>query len=164
MDHDLAALLASYSFESHPEGGSYLETYRSECESSFVGFTGLRSSCTGIYFLLKEGEFSSLHRIKSDEMWHFYLGGPLEIIEVTPEGRLISTILGKDFNNNQHLQYVVKKGHWFGSRPLKGSSYSFLGCTVSPGFDFQDFELAQRCSLTQAYPQHRSLIESYTRV
>ncbi len=152
----LNKILAQYPLTPHPEGGAYLESYRSTTQM------GDRNISTAIYFLLLSHEFSSFHRIKSDEIWHFYLGGPLEIIEIAPDGTQSVTILGNEVDKGQRLQYVVKAGHWFGSRPLKNSLFSFVGCTVSPGFDFRDFELADYETLTQEYPQHTALIQSLT--
>lgn len=153
----LETLRQKFDLLPHPEGGSYLETYRSPT------LVGQKSIKTAIYFLLEEDEFSSFHRIKSDEMWHFYLGGPLEIVEIDPNGKVTTTVLGSDFLQNQKLQYVVTSGHWFASRPLKGSVFSFVGCTVSPGFEFEDFELAEREKLIAKFPKHATLITSLTR-
>ena len=139
-------LIKVYEMIEHPEGGYFKETYRSE--GSFED----RSHSTGIYFLLKEGQKSHFHRIKSDEMWHFYLGDPLLILEIDEEGKLIETVLGRDFQNGMKLQHVVRANRWFASTPYKGSEFSFVGCTVSPGFDFADFELAKRQEFAINYP------------
>lgn len=152
-EETLKEILEHFSLTSHPEGGSYLESYRSSV------IVDDRNLSTAIFFLLKRDEFSSFHRIKSDEMWHFYLGDPLEIIEIFPNGNLVTTILGSNLQEHK-LQYVVSAGNWFGSRPLKNSHFSFVGCTVAPGFDFRDFELAEREKLTQEFPQHRHVIEA----
>jgi predicted cupin superfamily sugar epimerase len=155
-------ILHNFALIPHPEGGAYLETYKSQSSSEFEGFEGKRSLATGIYFLLKEGEFSSLHRIRSDEMWHFYSGGPLEILEIKPNGLFQSTILGNRLSQGEKVQYVVKAGNWFAARPFPKSEFSFVGCTVSPGFDFQDFELARAEELMLQFPQHERLIHSLT--
>ena len=159
----LTKILNHFPLSLHPEGGAYLETYRSTLSSSLTGFKGERSASTGIFFLLKENEFSSFHRIKSDEMWHFYLGDPLEIIEINQNGEVIRTILGQDFNANQKFQYVVPAGSWFAAAPLQESRFSFVGCTVAPGFDFNDFELAEKEKLSQLFPEHSALIARLTR-
>jgi len=145
----------------HPEGGYYKETYRSEMVEAFQGFSSGRSLKTAIYYLLEKGDFSAFHKIKSDEMWHFYGGHPLEVVEITTGGHLKKTIIGNDVLANQQPQYVVKAGHWFGSRSL--GDYSLVGCTVSPGFDFQDFEMAERERLIADYPNFKIEIESFTR-
>lgn len=151
-----------FKLQEHPEGGAYRENYRCKDEGEFKGMDRLRSISTGIYFLLNENEKSHFHRIKSDEMWHFYLGGPLEILEINEDGNLFRTIIGRDFLKNEKLQYVVKAGNWFAATPLKGSHYSFVGCTVAPGFDYKDFELATRDYLLKEFPQHQDTILHFT--
>ena len=125
----------------HPEGGFYKECFRSKEELSFNGFEGTRSLSTSIYFLLKQGQTSSLHRIKSDEIWYFHDGQTLEIIELDESGNEIITRLGKNILDGDVLQHVVLAGRWFGARPSEGASFCLVGCQVSPGFDFKDFEL-----------------------
>lgn len=147
----------------HPEGGYYKETYRSEATTNFEGFNGKRNYSTGIYFLIEKANFSALHRIKSDEMWHFYAGDALEVIELTPEGKLIITQVGSNLQNEEVFQYTVKAGHWFGSRVKKGGEFSLVGCTVAPGFDFADFEMADRKILTKLFPEHQKIITELTR-
>ena len=148
----------------HPEGGYFKETYRSKGFTNNPWHEGPRSLCTGIYFLLTSVNFSALHRIKSDEMWHFYAGDAIEIVEIDLEGSLILTQLGNQFERGQVPQYVVKAGHWFGSRVYADGQAGLVGCTVSPGFDFADFEMGERSELISTFPQHHTLIESMTRV
>lgn len=160
-----AQLIAVYNLSSHPEGGWYRQTYRSAeqiAADALPGrFSGSRPFSTAIYFLLEQGNFSAFHRIMSDECWHFYAGGPLEIFIIHPEGNLEVVIMGKQAG--QHFQYVVPAGCWFASRPVAGTSFSFTGCTVAPGFDFADFELANADILSGCYPQHEELIRSLCR-
>lgn len=160
-----AQLIAVYNLSSHPEGGWYRQTYRSAeqiAADALPGrFSGSRPFSTAIYFLLEQGNFSAFHRIMSDECWHFYAGGPLEIFIIHPEGNLEVVIMGKQAG--QHFQYVVPAGCWFASRPVAGTSFSFTGCTVAPGFDFADFELANANILSGCYPQHEELIRSLCR-
>lgn len=125
----------------HPEGGYYKECFRSNLEMNFNGFEGKRSVCTSIYFLLEKGQTSALHRIKSDEIWYFHDGQTLEIIELDSEGKEIVTRLGKDLTNGEVLQHVVPANTWFGARLAPESEFCLVGCQVSPGFDFKDFEL-----------------------
>jgi len=146
----------------HPEGGYYVESYRSEDRFTPLGFVGDRAICTSIYFLLEKGQISALHRIKSDEIWHFYDGDPLEVIEISPDGNQSSTILGRNIPAGEKLFYVVKAGNWFGSRPLTGSEFSLVGCTVAPGFDFQDFEMPDRKWFLEKFPEHSLLIQGIT--
>ncbi len=125
----------------HPEGGFYKETYRSEMNISLDAFEGERSICTSIYFLLKAGQVSALHRIKSDEIWNYHDGDGIEIIEIDEQGNEIITRLGKHLHNGEVLQHVVKANRWFGARLPVDAAYCLVGCQVSPGFDFRDFEL-----------------------
>lgn len=154
--------------QAHPEGGFYKETYRSELVISDKAlpkdFGGDRNSCTSIYFLIDKTNFSALHKIKSDEIWHFYAGDALEVIEITEEGELIKTLVGNKLNEGQVFQYTVKAGNWFGSRVAEGGNYSLVGCTVSPGFDFKDFEMAKKESLTKVFPEHENIIRELTRI
>lgn len=117
-------LIKNHNLLPHPEGGFYKETYRSD-------------HSTGIYFLLKKGDYSALHMIKSDEMWHFYGGDSLIVVEVDENGSIIETLI-----NSDNPQYVVKANRWFGSYLPENSRYAFCGCTVSPPFEFKDFKLA----------------------
>lgn len=158
-------LVKHYNLQPHPEGGYYKETYRSEekINTKENNFPNGRNYSTAIYFLIEKNNFSSFHRIKSDEIWHFYDGDALEVIEIDLKGNLIRTQVGRDLKNGQTYQYTVKAGHWFGSRVLSGGGYSFVGCTVSPGFDFNDFELAKRNELIQLFPQHEKIIVELTR-
>ncbi|MEJ6777592.1 MAG: cupin domain-containing protein [Crocinitomicaceae bacterium] len=149
----------------HPEGGFYKETYRSEgsIESSMLnGFDGDRSFCTAIYFMLTKGTFSAFHKIKSDEMWHHYDGAAIELHMISPKGKHSIIIIGKDFSNGEHPQYVVPGGCWFASRVKDEASFSLLGCTVSPGFDFSDFVLPTRKEFTVLFPQHAEVIAELT--
>lgn len=148
----------------HPEGGFYKETYRCAEAIDFTGFEGKRNISTAIYFLIEKGNFSALHRIKSDEVWHFYAGDALEVIEIDEVGNLISTLVGNNITKGQLPQYMVKAGRWFGSRVAAGGKFSLVGCTVSPGFDFKDFEMAGREALVAQFPEHATLITEMTRL
>ncbi|MEO0415332.1 MAG: cupin domain-containing protein [Verrucomicrobiota bacterium] len=153
--------------EAHPEGGFFRETYRSADAISQSAlpdrFSGDRSASTGIYFLLRSGEFSHLHRIASDEMWHFYAGSSLTVHVIHSDGRYESIALGADVANGESFQAMVPAGAWFGATVDQPDSYALVGCTVAPGFDFADFEMADRAQLTTHYPEHRSIIELITK-
>ena len=150
----------------HPEGGWFAETYRSPgsipADALPSGFGGARSYCTAIHFLLERGDFSALHRLRSDETWHFYDGAPLTVHVISPEGAYSSILLGRDPEQLQRFQATVPAGSWFGAETA--GAYSLVGCTVAPGFDFSDFELARRSELTKQFPQHSALINALTRV
>jgi uncharacterized protein len=151
----------------HIEGGAFREVYRSSLTiprgSLPVFFQGDRNVATSIYFLLGKGEFSAFHRIASDECWHFYFGDPLLIYEIGHTGGLTLHRLGNDPEKGESFHTVIRAGSWFASVPAEGSDYSLVGCTVSPGFDFAEFELADRQVLTQQYPEHGELIRGLTR-
>ena len=121
-----------------------------------------RNICTHIYFLLEKHGFSAFHRIKSDELWHFYAGDPLIIYEIAQSGELTRHVLGDKIEMGQSLFCVIKNGNWFASIVKNDGEYGLAGCTVAPGFDFTDFELAEKNSLTKTYPQHAGLINSMT--
>jgi predicted cupin superfamily sugar epimerase len=145
----------------HPEGGFYRVTYQSDLTIAQgalpAGFHGDRLASTAIYFLLGDGDFSAFHRIASDEVWHFYAGDTLVVSVIDPDGRVSELHMGEVF------QAVVKAGCWFGARLKEGAVFALVGCTVAPGFDFADFELAKRAELIRSYPAHRQLIEELTR-
>ncbi len=151
----------------HPEGGFFREIYRSsdfsKKEHLPAGYSGDRSYATSIYFLLTAGNFSAYHRILQDEMWHFYEGSPIEIHEIDPSGTHTVTILGTDLDAGQRPFHVVKGGVWFGSRVHGVGAYGLVGCTVAPGFDFADFEMADRQELVDAFPKLEAEIVALTR-
>lgn len=154
----------AFGMQPHPEGGYYAETYRSAETIPQSGlpsrFAGDRSFGTAIYFLLENHHVSALHRIQSDEVWHFYAGGPLEVFVIEPTTGQLSVIrLGSNPDQGEVFQAVVPAGSWFGSKPAVGTEYSLVGCTVAPGFDFADFEMAKQEEMLQQFPQHRAVIE-----
>lgn len=163
----VSKLISHYKLQPHPEGGWYKETYKSNEQIASNAlpqrFSGQRAFSTAIYFLLEEGSFSAFHRIKSDECWHFYAGQPLEVYVIAYTGELTVISLGNDIENGQLFQYVVPANCWFASRPAAKSQFCFVGCTVSPGFDFADFELATVKNLAEQYPQHTAIISQLCR-
>ena len=150
----------------HPEGGYYRATYKSDltiARSALPSsYQGDRSASTAIYFLLDEGNFSAFHRIASDEVWHFYAGSSLVVYVIDAEGNYSELHL-RD-GSGEVFQAVVKAGCWFASRVKNAAGFALVGCTVAPGFDFADFELAARSELIRTFPAHRKLIEELTRV
>ena len=152
--------------EPHPEGGYYRQTYESELlirSDSLPDHSGPRAASTAIYFLLEGENFSAFHRLRSDEMWHFYAGSPLLVHVIDRAGAYSSLLLGNDPDGGQVFQAVVPAGHWFASHVGDRTSWTLVGCTVAPGFDFADFELARREQLGAQYPRHRELINRLTR-
>jgi uncharacterized protein len=151
----------------HPEGGYYKEEYRSKDiipNAALPQFSGDRNFCTSIYFLLTSENFSGFHRIKQDEIWHFYSGSPLAVHVIDEEGIYTKHIIGMDILDGKYPQLTVPANCWFASSVVNENDYSFVGCTVAPGFDFDDFELAKKEELSAIYPQHKSIIEKLTRI
>ena len=151
----------------HPEGGYFRQTYKAELtiarDALPAGFTGERAVSTAIYFLLQAENFSAFHRLRSDELWHFYAGDPVVVHVIEPEGTYSSILLGHDPEAGQVFQAVVRAGCWFASHVADWKSFAVVGCTVAPGFEFEDFEMGKREELVARYPQHRELVERLTR-
>lgn len=149
----------------HPEGGFYKEIYESEenitSNDLKVEFEGSRILWTSIYFLLRDGEVSNFHRLKSDEMWYYHSGSPLTIYMISPEGEFFTEQLGLDIENGEKPQILVPKNYIFGSA-MNNKGYALVGCMVSPGFEFKDFELFKRSELIEKYPQHQQIILKLT--
>lgn len=143
----------------HPEGGFYRETFRAAL--SVAAPQGASAASTAIYFLLRAGDFSAFHRVRSDEVWHHYDGAPLELHLLEDDGRHRKVVLGRDPAAGRLPQAVVPAGVWQAARPCGG--YALCGCTVAPGFAFADFELPGRAELLRRFPAHRELIRSFTR-
>ena len=147
--------------QKHPEGGWFKEVYRSEemfpVSAWPKGFSGNRSISTSIYYLLEREDFSAFHRIKSDEIWHFYTGtSAIELISID-EGKIRKQILGENPEENQWFQVVVPGNTWFAAQLQNTDGFALVGCTVSPGFHFDDFEMATQ-SLVIQYPELESEI------
>ncbi|MBO0948176.1 cupin domain-containing protein [Fibrella forsythiae] len=162
--------IAVFGMESHPEGGHYVQTYQAtELIPHAVlpkRFCGDRPYSTAIYFLLENHQRSALHRIQSDEVWHFYAGGPLNVYMIDPESGTLSTIrLGTNPNRGEVFQAVVPAGYWFGAKPVGLPSdlpFALVGCTVAPAFDFAEFELGDKASMLALFPQHVGVIDMLT--
>lgn len=159
-------LVSHFNMTPHPEGGFFTETYRSAgtvARSALSGcYPGDRSFSTAILFLLRQGEYSHLHRIRQDEVWHFHMGGPLRLVSLSPEGVEREILLGTDLVRGHAVQAVVPGGSWFGATPAPGTDFALVGCTVAPGFDFADFEMGGRQALEHTFPHVRNLIREFT--
>jgi uncharacterized protein len=147
------------------EGGFFAETYRSR-EPVAAGtlprrYQGKRAFATAIYYLLTSNSFSAIHRLHSDEIFHFYAGDPVEMFLLTPPAAQ-QLVLGTDLVKGQRPQIVVPRGVWQGARLVPGGKWALLGTTVAPGFDRRDFELGNRMILLEQYPRHRALISALT--
>jgi len=154
-------LIRRYQLVAHPEGGFYQQSYRAAGSipaTCLPGYPGDRALCTAIRFLLPAGSVSRLHRLRSDEIWHFYLGGPLMLVELSANGAVTESRLGNRLERDEEPQRVVLAGTWFGAYPAPGTDYSLMGCTVAPGFEFTDFELGDRTALLGQFPAARETI------
>jgi predicted cupin superfamily sugar epimerase len=152
----------------HPEeGGYFVETYRSQYhipkDALPEGYKDERLFATAIYYLLTPDTFSAMHRLPTDEIFHFYLGDPVEMLQLLPDGSGNIITLGSDIIQGMHLQITVKKGIWQGSRLLPGGRFALLGTTMSPGFERADYESGKRDVLIKSYPRFRDLISALTR-
>ncbi len=168
MHITVPTIVKKFNLLPHPEGGYYKETYQSAesiaKEALPDRFGGPRPFSTAIYFLLESGNFSAFHRIKSDECWHFYAGDPLHVHVIYPDGNYALLELDNQLNHGSTCQAIVPAGAWFASETASGGSFSFVGCTVSPGFDFADFELAKSAELSALFPTHAPLIQRLCRI
>ena len=164
MARDQQFYLNKYKMTQHEEGGFYSETYRSELAIYSENVQEDRPSMTSIYFLLSAGDnsFSSFHKMKSDEIWNFHDGGDLAIYIINSKGTLTKKILGKN-HNDAEPQIIVPREHWFAAELLDSNAFSLVGCTVSPGFVYQDWELADRSKLVAQYPNLQHTISRLTR-
>ena len=151
--------------QAHPEGGYFSENYRSSesisAEALPERYASSRQMGTSIYFLLTPESVSNFHRLKSDEIWHYHQGGSALIHMIDGQGELVSKRIGADLESGDSLQVLIPYGTWFAAEVLT-QDFILVGCTVSPGFEFEDFELADRQLLTSAHPQHQTLIERFT--
>ena len=159
-------IIKKLNLQPHPEGGFFKETYRSKgsinSDSLAEEYGGSRNYSTAIYFLLTSDNFSSFHKIKQDEFWHFYDGSPIRLHTISPEGIHEQFIIGKDVIGGEQPQVVVPGGHWFAAEVINDNDFTLVGCTVSPGFSFEDFVLENRKNLIEKFPQHSNIITKLT--
>ena len=148
--------------EPHPvEGGSFRLTYTSAGSVELP--RGLRAQGTAIYYLLEAGTFSEMHVLASDEIFHFYLGDPVEMLQLYEDGRSAVFTLGPDLAAGQHVQMVVPAGVWQGTRLIERGKVALLGCTVTPGFDFADYRNGSYAELAAKWPAEAKQIRKLTR-
>jgi len=149
-------LISILHLQPHPEGGYYKETYRS------AQVINNKNVSTAIFYLLEDKDVSHFHRIRSDELWFYHLGTALELLMIR-DNAITIIILGNDIANGQVLQAIIPANTWFAARVKDGNGYSLFSCTVAPGFDFADFELAKREELLQQFPHLTATIQAFTR-
>lgn len=148
-------LISILDLKPHPEGGYYKETYRA------AQIINNRNVSTAIFYLLEDKDKSHFHRIKSDELWFYHSGEPLELLMIE-NNQITTIILGNDIANGQVLQAIIPANTWFAARVRDGAGYSLFSCTVAPGFDFADFELAERQELLRQFPHLSTSIHAFT--
>jgi predicted cupin superfamily sugar epimerase len=157
-----AELKQMLGLEPHPvEGGYFRRTYTSAATVYLP--RGTRAQSTAIYYLLEQGTFSEMHVLDSDEIFHFYLGDPVEMLQLHPDGGSAVLTLGQDLSKGQHVQLVVPAGVWQGTRLIGDGKMALLGCTVTPGFDFADYRSATSDELIAKCPQEAVRIKNLTR-
>lgn len=148
----------------HPEGGWFKEVYRSDeiitADALNDRFSSERSISTSIFFLLEKDEFSAFHKIKSDELWHFHAGSSLKLFMISPAGKLTEKKLGLNIERKERPQVIVPNGYYFAAK--SNGEFTLSGCTVAPGFDFEDFEMPSLDVLTNLFPAHAELIKLLT--
>jgi len=166
MTRDAQYWIKKLELSKHPEGGYYKEVYRSvetlEKQCLPDRFKNKRCFATSIYFLIESGDYSRFHRIKSDELWHFYEGCSLEIHTLERDGHLSTIKLGKDIQNGESFLAVIPSGVWTAACPVEETSYTLFACTAAPGFEFDDFDLAERDALVAEFPDQKDLIHKMT--
>ena len=145
------------------EGGYFRETYRSPDHFLPAGYAASRSIATAIYYLLSPETFSEMHVVPGDEIFHFYMGDPVEMLQIAPDGSAETVIMGQDIATGMQPQHVVPGGYWQGARLLDGGTFALLGTTMSPGFDYADYRSGKRTELCNRFPQHSDKLRSLTR-
>lgn len=165
---NIEELIKKLNLKKHPkEGGYFIETYKSQenilNKSLPSRYNDDRSFGTAIYYLLTSSTFSEIHRLKSDEIFHFYLGDPVEMINLLPDGNAERIIIGHDIFKDMHLQVIVPKMIWQGAKLVEGGNFALLGTTVSPGFEYSDYETGNRNELIKIYPDYKDIIIKLTK-
>lgn len=163
----IKSIIEKLSLQPHPEGGFFREIYRSIDEIKKNGLPDRyktdRNAGTSIYYMLEGEQFSSFHKLKSDETWHFYIGSPIILHLISRKGEYSKIILGQKILEDELFQFTIINGTWFAAEVKDKKSYSLVGCAVYPGFDFADFEMGDKEKLIKQFPQHKELIDKFTR-
>lgn len=164
MNEKAKQYIQKLQLKKHPEGGYYREVYRA-AEMFYIDSPPKalkRNASTSIYFLLEGKQVSKFHKLKSDEQWHFYDGSSVKIYVIDDKGKLTEFVLGNKIDDGKLFQLVIKKNNWFAAELINKRGYALIGCTVSPGFDFNDFELADKETMIKKFPMHSGLISKLT--
>lgn len=167
MQSEIKALITNLKLEPHPEGGSFVRIFESSHAVKSLEPNRYnneqRYASTSIYYLLQGDEFSAWHRLKSDEIWHFFKGSPVIVYVIDQEGQLQIHILGDpSVNDVAQFQVAIPADSWFAAEIIDKRSYALMGCTVSPGFEYEDFQLANRNELNELFPAHKEIIIKLT--
>lgn len=164
--YDTNYWIKKLNLDKHPEGGYFKEVYRADelikKEHLPERYSGDRNYSTSIYFLITSESFSAFHKIKSDETWHFYYGSPLSLHIIDKKGKYCRIKIGNNPDKGEVFQYTVSCGEWFAASVDEKDSYSLLGCTVAPGFHFDDFELGKTTEMIKEFSEHASVINKFT--
>lgn len=162
-----STLVKKLDLQPHPEGGYFKEVYRSDelikTEGLPERYSSERCFGTSIYYMLEGEQFSAFHKLQSDETWHFYLGSPIVLHLISSEGSYSKIVLGKNITEDEILQYTIPKETWFSAEVKDRNTYSLVGCTVAPGFDFKDFQFGKRDELMKLLPSQSDIISKFTR-
>jgi predicted cupin superfamily sugar epimerase len=166
-DETLAQIIARLGLQFHPiEGGYFRQTYVAAEGTlhTFLPqrFNGDRPFCSQIYYLLMPGRISAMHKMLADMTYHFYAGGPLEVVEITPDGDILTTVMGSDVTAGQTPQHTIMNGNWLGSSCLDKEAYALIGCSVAPAMSLDDYEHGMREDLLEKFPQHQDIIRKLT--
>lgn len=162
MKHKIDTIIKHLALQPHVEGGYFKRTYQSSIEFNFKD--RCRAINSAIYYLLKSDDFSCWHKLKSDEIWHHYCGSNVIIYQINIDGTLSSIKLGNLLDDPQaQPQYLIPADTWFSAEVEIADSFALVGCTVAPGFEFEDFEMGNRANLIKEYPQHKEIIMRFTR-
>ena len=166
MQKGAAYWIQQLALTAHPEGGYFKETYQSSDRIDKLGlperYPTERLCSKAIYFLLPGDQVSKFHRLRCDEVWCYHLGDSLTIYSIENDESLQKRVLGPDIDNGEQPQVIIKHGVWFGAKVHNNELYTLVSCITAPGFDFEDFELAERQTLLHIYPQHKEIIEILT--
>lgn len=167
LQQRLAELINGLQLEPHPEGGFFKRVHycpeQIQAEALPSRYEGSRQLYSSIYYLLGPGDFSAFHRLKSDEIWHFFEGESLAVHLISPDGNYTLKHLGKNLAKGEHFQFVIPHGTWFAAEANISTDYALIGCTVVPAFEYHDFELASAVELEKLFPQHAKLINRLCR-
>ncbi|KUG24888.1 hypothetical protein ASZ90_005290 [hydrocarbon metagenome] len=162
-----STLVEKLDLQPHPEGGYFKEVYRSneliKTEGLPERYTSERCFGTSIYYLLVGEQFSAFHKLQSDETWHFYFGSSIILHLISKQGEYSKIVLGQNLSEDEVFQFTIPKETWFAAEVKDKTTYSLVGCTVSPGFDFADFEMGDQKTLLDKFQQHQNLIKRFTK-